>query len=95
MGLPNVPQPWTRYLEKHNLIGSFTARLVTAAEAAGTPWAIENPADRGDESSPAYWRIHRDHAPLWLHQHISRALSDAQAVGAVELPLPWEDGGAG
>jgi hypothetical protein len=70
-------------------------RLVTAAEAAGTPWAIENPADRGDESSPAYWRIHRDHAPLWLHQHISRALSDAQAVGAVELPLPWEDGGAG
>ena len=60
--LPNVPQPWTRYLQKHNLIGSFTARLVTAAEAAGTPWAIENPADRGDESSPAYWRIHRDHA---------------------------------
>ena len=54
MGLPNVPPPWIRYLEKHNLIGSFTARLVAAAESAGTPWAIENPADRGDASSPAY-----------------------------------------
>ena len=31
-------------------------------------------------AAPAYWRIHRDHAPLWLHQHISRALSDAHAV---------------
>ena len=80
MGLPNVPPPWIRYLEKHNLIGSFTARLVAAAESAGTPWAIENPADRGDASSPAYWKLHRDHAPLWLHQHVSTALSDAHAV---------------
>ena len=80
MGLPSVPLPWARYIEKHNLLGSFTARLVAAAESAGIPWAIENPADRGDASSPAYWKLYHDHAPLWLHHHISSALSDSHAV---------------
>ena len=80
MGLPSVPLPWARYIEKHNLLGSFTARLVAAAESAGIPWAIENPADRGDASSPAYWKLYHDHAPLWLHHHISSALCDSHAV---------------
>ena len=80
MGLPSVPPSWLRYLDKHNLLGSFTARLVAAAESAGAPWAIENPADRGDATSPAYWKLYDDHAPLWMHQHVSSALGDAHAV---------------
>ena len=80
MGIAGVPPEWTRYLEKHNHLGTFTARLITAADAAGVPWALENPADRGCVSSPAYWQIHADHAPLWAHHHIASALADARAV---------------
>ena len=29
-------------------------------------WAIENPADRGDDTSPAHWKKFSDQAPLWL-----------------------------
>ena len=80
MGIAIVPPEWSRYLEKHNRLGTFTARLILAAESASVPWALENPADRGDPSSPAHWKIHQDHAPLWMHEHIASAISETQAI---------------
>ena len=80
MGIAMVPLEWSCYLEKHNRLGTFTARLILAAESASVPWALENPADRGDPSSPAHWKLHQDHAPLWMHEHIASAISETQAV---------------
>ena len=39
--------------------------LLTAAYEAGTEFAIENPADRGDPAHPELF-IHPEHAPLWI-----------------------------
>ena len=65
-GLRNAPPEWAAYLHKHNALAAWSARLAAAADEAGTAWAIENPADRGDSASPAHWERFSDHAPLWL-----------------------------
>ena len=80
MGVPGVPPEWQHYLDKHNRIGTLTSLLIDAAESAGIPWAVENPADRGDPTSPAHWVFHSDHAPLWLHDDVSSSLANARAV---------------
>ena len=80
MGIAIVPPEWRRYLEIHNRLGTLTARLITAAESASVPWAVENPADRGDPSSPAFWRHHVDHAPLWMHEDVASAIAISQAI---------------
>ena len=54
-------------------MAEWTARLVEAAGAAGVPWALENPADRGQRGSPAWWPDKADHAPLWIQPCILRA----------------------
>jgi hypothetical protein len=78
-GLHNVPPEWAQYVAKHNALASFTAELIRAAQAAGVAWALENPADRGDRSSKAWWPKYADHAPLWLVPCIRDAISDAGA----------------
>ena len=80
MGITGTPPEWRRYLAKHNLIGSFTAAAMRAAHAAGVPWAVENPADRGDRDSPAFWDHYTDHAPLWLHDQVAAAISHCGGV---------------
>ena len=40
MGLPNAPPEWRRYLDKHNVLGTFTADLVIAAHASGTAYSL-------------------------------------------------------
>ena len=82
LGLQNTPSEWARYLGKHNELAQFTADLVAAAHAAGASWVIENPADRGDRRSPAFWEKHADHAPLWLQPAVATAI--AGAAGARE-----------
>lgn len=77
MGVTPVPEEWRLYLDKHNRLGTFTAALIGAAHAAGAAWAVENPADRGDPSSPAFWEQRRDHAPLWMHGDVAAALDAA------------------
>ncbi len=58
--------PWRAYILKHNYLASLTAQLATMAHALDIPWAIENPADRGDRHGIAWWETHADHAPLWM-----------------------------
>ena len=41
LGLACAPPSWRRYLEKHNLLASLTARLIRAAHEAGSAWALE------------------------------------------------------
>eukprot|EP00900_Chrysochromulina_parva_P005823 jgi/Chrpa1/15241/Chrysochromulina_OHIO_Genome00022542-RA len=77
LGLQNTPSEWARYLGKHNELAQFTADLVAAAHAAGASWVIENPADRGDRRSPAFWEKHADHAPLWLQPAVATAIAGA------------------
>ena len=80
MGLPNAPEAWRHYIAKHNQLAGLSARLIGAAEAAGAAWAIENPADRGDASSPARWEKHADHAPLWLMPAVRDAIASAHGI---------------
>ena len=76
-GLPSAPPEWRRYLDKHNRLAALTGRLITAAQAAGAAWALENPADRGDRASPAWWPEYVDHGPIWLVEPVRRAIRDA------------------
>ena len=80
MGIAQVPAEWRRYIDKHNAIGDFTAQLIDAADAIGVSWAVENPADRGDRHSLAYWPRHADHAPLWRHHAVAAAITAAGGV---------------
>jgi len=43
------------YLIRHNRLAEITKALCWAAHLSSTPWAVENPAPRHDESSPAFW----------------------------------------
>lgn len=67
-GLANAPAEWRAYLAKHNELADWSAEVIRIAARAGVPWAVENPADRGDEASDAYWEKFLDHAPLWLQR---------------------------
>ena len=77
LGVDGVPRRWRRFLDKHNRLAEVSAGIIRAATASGTAWAIENPADRGDETSLAWWDRYPDHAPIWL----SPPVRDAIAAG--------------
>ena len=77
LGIANVPTEWRRYLEKHNTLATLTAQLIDAADAAGAAWALENPADRGDPTSRAWWPKFADHAPLWKVPAVRLAIARA------------------
>ena len=64
-GVGLMPAEWQRYMRKHNTLALFTISVARAAIATGVGVAIENPADRGVEGSPAYWRRHSDHGSFW------------------------------
>eukprot|EP00965_Chrysotila_dentata_P159280 5261455-Pleurochrysis_carterae.AAC.1 len=76
-----VPAEWATYVHKHNVLAAFTAELVTAAdEASTTTWAVENPADYGDPSRPAWWARFARHATIWLLPKVREALTRAGAA---------------
>ena len=65
LGLKDVPGPHRRELRLANEITRRTTILLTAAYRAGTEFALENPADRGDPTKP--WIFHfPEHGPIWL-----------------------------
>ena len=78
LGITHVPAEWRRYLDKHNALATFTAELITAAEKAGVPWCLENPADRGDRASDAYWPKYADHAPIFRSPRVQAAITVAK-----------------
>jgi hypothetical protein len=64
LGLGNVPGAHRRELRLANEITRRTTILLTAAYRAGTEFACENPADRGDPTKP--WIFHfPEHGPIW------------------------------
>ena len=79
-GLHNAPPEWAAYLRKHNELAQWTAQLAQAAHQAGAIWAIENPADRGRNGSPAYWAARADHAPLWVQDCVTRLEGQTDAA---------------
>jgi len=47
--------------------------------ATRTPVGLENPADRGVDTSPAYWVEHAEHGSLWRMPCVARALGAYRA----------------
>ena len=78
-GLRTAPSAWRLYLNKHDELAALSARLIRAADHSSTPWALENPADRGDRDSHAWWPKYASHAPIWLMEPIRKALLDVGA----------------
>ena len=64
-GVQPVPSEWRAYLRKHNALADFAAAAASAAEAAGALWMVENPADRADRHSVAYWPRFADCGAIW------------------------------
>ena len=60
-----VPAEWADYISRHNQLSDATASFVVAADAARTPWAIENPAHRGHRGTDWYWADMAQHGTLW------------------------------
>ena len=92
-GVQPMPPEWAAYVRKHNRLAAFTAELMRAATAARVPFACENPADRGCDSSGAGWEEAADHGSLWRLRCIADALQEAGAssftfaqCGRVRLP---------
>ena len=64
-GIQNCPAAHVRELRRANELVARTCTILKAAFDAGTEFAIENPADRGDPSRTDLF-MEPDHAPLWL-----------------------------
>ena len=71
------------YLHKHNGLADFAARACAVADAVGAVWMLENPADRGDPLSPAFWARFSDHGCMWhmpLLSEVALATSASRAT---------------
>ena len=64
-GIQPMPPEWAAYVRKHNLLTGLSARLFETCCDAGVPVGLENPADRADDTSHAFWRRHSQHGSIW------------------------------
>ena len=64
-GVHNCPAAHVKELKRANELVARTCTILKAAFDAGTEFAIENPADRGDPLRTDLF-MEADHAPLWL-----------------------------
>jgi hypothetical protein len=64
-GVDPIPTGYEAYVAKHNLLVRFALRVLRAARSSSTPIGVENPADRGDEASHAYWERFADWGSLF------------------------------
>ena len=78
-GVEPLPAGWEGYVRKHNRLADFTAEMVGACGAAGVPCGVENPADRSEPGSPAYWEAHADAGSIWRMPNLQAALERAGA----------------
>ena len=85
LGLPGLDPDSARYVAKHNEIVTFAATLALVAHARRVPYAIENPSDRGDIESDAYWAEHSHAASIWLTPTM-RLLRDTTSPRVVTFP---------
>ena len=93
-GLPGVPPQWQLYLAKHNALIAWTGSLIVLCDELSVAWMLENPADRGQEGSAAFWAAHRDHAPMWVQPAIvaAEAATGARKVltAQCEFGADWQ-----
>jgi hypothetical protein len=82
----DLPQHLRERVLKDDRIVSFVSSLALIAHAAGVHFTIENPADRGDKTSDAYWDQKVDHCPIWLLEPM-RILREV--VGLHEVTFPF------
>jgi hypothetical protein len=83
-GCSPIPKEWLHYLNKHNALSSFGESVVEVCESLGIAWMIENPAQRGDKSTDAYWKEFEDWGFLWDRPRIKQLISR----GARKFLLP-------
>ena len=76
-GVDPMPAEWAAYVSKHNKIADFSISVLNACDESNIPWGLENPADRSDESSPAFWELHADRGSLWQLKEIRNISSRA------------------
>ena len=72
-------------VDKHNKYVDFVVQVALAAKVRGVPFTIENPADRGDVESDAYWPKYANHGPMWLMPAM-QLLSDVVQPFSVTFP---------
>jgi hypothetical protein len=89
-----VPEAWVRYLAKHNALARWSCSLALLAEAQGVAWTIENPADRGEQLSPAFWARMRDHGSLWRFSATVQLAASADTRRATFAQCSVPDGAA-
>ena len=80
-GLPGLTGANLDKLRCHNVLTSFTAEAAKAQIASGGELLIENPPDRGDPDSEAYWQ-ERDHMPsMWATSFMRTLAEYAERAG--------------
>ena len=83
--MDGVDARWHKYLQMHDGLCDFVAQCIDLLDAQQLRWSLENPSDRGDESSPAYWEEYADWGTVWDQAPIKRAM--ARGAQRVTLPL--------
>ena len=91
-GVSTLSDGWRSYVQRHNELAWFAARVCYAAEVAGVAWAIENPAARDD--GVARWDEFADRGSIWhLKSTIDLARdSDASRItfAQCQFSAPWQ-----
>mmetsp|Transcript_58714 Transcript_58714/g.154320 ORF Transcript_58714/g.154320 Transcript_58714/m.154320 type:complete len:298 (-) Transcript_58714:53-946(-) len=64
---------------RRSLMPSSLPPPAAHTRATRTPVGLENPADRGVDTSPAYWVEHAEHGSLWRMPCVARALGAYRA----------------
>ena len=54
---------WGAYLDRHNALIDFTAKVCRACHAVRIPWLVENPSTRS--KGVAFWPAKADRVTLW------------------------------
>ena len=65
LGLLDLSLDEQRYVARHNELVDFAAVVALTARARGAHFIIENPADRADPDSDAFWPEHARAASIW------------------------------
>ena len=84
-GLEGLSDEDRRRVTQANELASLVAVVAHTAEAAGIPWFIEQPADRGDKTSDAYWDGLQD-PPHMFNMPFFKVLRDAVKPTVVTFP---------
>ena len=64
-GIEPFPKKWARYINKHNRLTDFVEQIIRLCHQLDVSWAVENPAERSDEQSDAFWEEFKDWGSLW------------------------------